>query len=79
MCWFCAGTRGALWDPSFGRAVLGGLPCLFGAEYVISDCCWGGALENVAAPFWCAEKRGGGKNVKIKLKQHLDFCTAADE
>lgn len=66
--WLWAGARGAFWEPSLGRAALGGRPCLCGGEYLISDGWWAGALENLAAPFWCAEERESGEKVKIKLQ-----------
>lgn len=41
---------------------------MWGEEYVMSDGCWAGALENLAAPFWCAEERENGVKVKIRLQ-----------
>lgn len=77
LCWLWAGTRGILWEPSLGRAVLGGRPCLCGEEYVISDGWLWWALENWAAPFWCAEEGESGEKVKLSPEQPQNFFTAA--
>lgn len=56
MDWFWDGGRGIFWEPSFGKAALGGRFCLCGEEYMTSDGWLAGPLENLAAPFWCAEE-----------------------
>lgn len=71
LCWLWAGTRGAFWEPSLGRAALGGRPSLCGEEYVISDGWRAGALENLAAPFWCAGERERGEKVKVQKNSRL--------
>lgn len=71
--WLLAGALEAFWGPSLGGAVLGGRPCLCGEEYVMSDCWLGGALENLAAPLWCAEGREVG--VKVRTNTRIKLFT----
>lgn len=72
LCWLWDGFRGAFWEPSLGKAALGGRPCLCGAEYILSDCWLAWPLENLAVPFWCAVETGS----KCTRKK---FCEAAIE
>lgn len=69
--WFWDGTRGALRELNFGRAALGGRPCLCGVEYVMFDGWRAGALENLAAPFWCAVETENGDKAP-------DFCMSTE-
>lgn len=68
--WPWDGGRGIFWEPSLGRAALGGRLCLCGEEYMTSDCLLAGPLENLAAPFWCAgeaeRKRKANKQEKAR-------------
>lgn len=64
--WFWDGGRGAFWEPSLGKAALGGRPCFCGEEYMTSDGWLAGPLENLAPPFWCAEEAESNRTTTNK-------------